>query len=109
MKPAVVLDASALLAALFAETGHELVTSLLGGAEISAVNYSEVLSLQIRMGATNELATANLRVSLGPSSSLFSSVLLVLQPFAPAALPAFFATTASADFSPLSQAGDLPR
>ena len=60
MKPAVVLDASALLAALFAETGHERVTSLLGGAAISAVNYSEVLSRQIRMGAALELATANL-------------------------------------------------
>ena len=39
------------------------------------------------------------RASLGRSSPLFSSVLLVLQPFAPAALPAFSATTASADFS----------
>ncbi len=60
MKPAVVLDASALLTALFAETGHERVTSLLGRAAISAVNYSEVLSRQIRMGASFQLATANL-------------------------------------------------
>ena len=56
MKPAVVLDASALLAALFAETGHERVTSLLGRAAISAVNFTEVISRQIKLGATPEVA-----------------------------------------------------
>ena len=67
MKPEVVLDASALLAALFAETGHELVSSLLGRSAISAVNYTEVIGRQIRQGASQEsaishLAGLNLRV-----------------------------------------------
>ncbi len=60
MKPEVVLDASALLAALFAETGHELVSSLLGRSAISAVNYTEVISRQMRQGASQESATSNL-------------------------------------------------
>ena len=60
MKPEVVLDASALLAALFAEPGHELVSSVLGRAAISAVNYTEVISRQIRQGASQESAISNL-------------------------------------------------
>ena len=39
----VVLDASAVLAVLFKETGAEIVAQVLFGATISAVNYSEVL------------------------------------------------------------------
>ena len=60
MKPEVVLDASALLAALFAEPGHELVSSVLGRSAISAVNYTEVISRQIRQGASQESAISNL-------------------------------------------------
>lgn len=45
-----VLDASALLALLFAEPGHEQVAAHLRGALISAVNLSEVLSRFARDG-----------------------------------------------------------
>ena len=67
MKSAVVLDASALLAALFGETGQEKVFAVIGRAAISAVNYTEVITRQMRLGATRELAVStvsglNLRV-----------------------------------------------
>ena len=39
-----VLDASALLALLLKEPGHEVVAARLSGSLISAVNFSEVLS-----------------------------------------------------------------
>ncbi len=45
-----VLDASALLAFLFRESGHEQVATLLGTACISAVNLSEVLARFVRDG-----------------------------------------------------------
>lgn len=60
MKADSVLDASALLAALFVEPGHEHVAAALGRSVISAVNYSEVISRQIREGASPELAVNNL-------------------------------------------------
>ena len=47
----VVLDASALLAAVFEEAGCERVIPRLADAAISAVNYSEALTKQIRRGA----------------------------------------------------------
>ena len=54
-----VLDASALLAALFRETGHEQVAAALDGeAIISAVNYSEVIGRQMQLGASRELAVS---------------------------------------------------
>jgi ribonuclease VapC len=44
----VVLDASALLALLFGEPGHEAVDAVLNSSCISAVNFAEVLSRVIR-------------------------------------------------------------
>ncbi|MEZ5352648.1 MAG: type II toxin-antitoxin system VapC family toxin [Bryobacteraceae bacterium] len=54
------MDASALLAGLFAERGHERVMEVLERSAISSANYSEVISRQIRMGAKAEAAVANL-------------------------------------------------
>lgn len=48
----VVLDASAILAILNREPGHDVVTQHLEGAVISAVNYSEVLKKAIEVGSS---------------------------------------------------------
>ncbi|MBL8227882.1 MAG: type II toxin-antitoxin system VapC family toxin [Bryobacterales bacterium] len=45
-----VLDASALLATLFDEPGAAVVDAALGHSSMSAVNYSEVIAKQVRMG-----------------------------------------------------------
>ena len=59
IKTGYVLDASALLAVLFMETGHEEVTAALDGETIiSAVNYSEVIARQMRLGASQQLAVS---------------------------------------------------
>ena len=47
-----VLDASAVLALIFAERGHQTVEPLLPVAAIGAVNAAEVLTRLIRLGAT---------------------------------------------------------
>ncbi len=52
-----VLDASAVLALIFAEKGHEAVEPLLPAAAISAVNASEVLAKLLRLGASPADAT----------------------------------------------------
>jgi ribonuclease VapC len=46
----IVLDASALLAMLQGEKGGSKVTSVIAGARISVVNYTEVVSHFIRLG-----------------------------------------------------------
>lgn len=46
-----VLDASALLAVLHREPGENIVTPVLYGATVSAVNYSEVLKRMIERGS----------------------------------------------------------
>jgi PIN domain nuclease of toxin-antitoxin system len=51
LKALVVLDASALVALLQGEKGHEIVAPMLDSAAISAVNYSEVIAREIRRGA----------------------------------------------------------
>lgn len=56
MKVEYLLDASALLAALFSEPGAARVTELLERSALSAVNYTEVVSRQIRRGASPEMA-----------------------------------------------------
>lgn len=48
----VVLDASALLAVLFAEEGSRVVAPVLYGATMSAVNYSEVLKKAVEKGGS---------------------------------------------------------
>lgn len=55
-----VLDASALLAALFAEPGAEAVDTVLADSVISAVNFSEVVAKLIERGVPNEEASASL-------------------------------------------------
>lgn len=60
MKIEYLLDASALLAAFFSEPGGERVAEILEKSAISAVNYSEVISRQIRKGAKAEMAVTNL-------------------------------------------------
>lgn len=45
-----VLDASALLASLFDEPGASVTDAALGQAAMSALNYSEVIAKQVRMG-----------------------------------------------------------
>ena len=58
MRPNCVLDASALLALLFEERGHEQVAPLLDGAAISAVNYLETITKQMQQGADEETAVS---------------------------------------------------
>jgi len=53
--PGVVLDASALLAALNAEPGAETVVAVLADAIISAVNYAEVVSKLVERGVSGEV------------------------------------------------------
>ena len=48
----VVLDASAVVAIMHAETGHEKARRYLEGAIISAVNYSEVLKKAVEAGGS---------------------------------------------------------
>jgi ribonuclease VapC len=48
----VVLDASAILAVLLGERGHEVVVPQIKGSLISAVNYSEVLKKATERGST---------------------------------------------------------
>ena len=54
----VVIDASALLALLFAETGHEIVSEALNHGIMSAVNLAEVASRLFFLGA-DEQTTRN--------------------------------------------------
>jgi ribonuclease VapC len=60
-----VLDASAVLAVLNAETGADIVISVLDDALISTVNYAEVVSKLVERGAPPGLAqTALLTIAL---------------------------------------------
>jgi len=58
-----VLDASAVLAVLFEEPGHETVATLFDGALLSSVNLAEVLSRFARDG----LPLSEVRAALGAS------------------------------------------
>lgn len=61
---AVVLDASAVLALIFGEAGANKVLPMMGGAVISAVNFSEVVSKLADLGAEAQAASAQV-ASLG--------------------------------------------
>jgi ribonuclease VapC len=66
-----VLDASAALALLRTEPGHELVAELLPGSVISALNYSEVVQKLAQLGSdTAEEDTAAL-IALGATAAPF--------------------------------------
>jgi PIN domain nuclease of toxin-antitoxin system len=56
-----ILDSSAVLAALFSEPGADQVMRHLGAAAISVVNYSEVLSKMIERGESPEQAIATVK------------------------------------------------
>lgn len=51
-----VLDASALIASFFEEPGAAVTDAALGEAAMSALNYSEVIAKQVRMGEDPEAA-----------------------------------------------------
>ncbi len=59
----VVLDASAMLAALLDEPGSDIVASVIGDATISAVNVSEVAA-RLARGADDALVKASLDAAL---------------------------------------------
>lgn len=61
---ATVLDASAVLALIFGEAGADKVLPLMGGALISAVNFSEVVAKLADLGADAQAAAAQ-AASLG--------------------------------------------
>lgn len=55
-----VLDASALLASLFEEPGAAVTEAALSEAAMSAVNYSEVIAKQVRLGEDPDAAVRTL-------------------------------------------------
>jgi ribonuclease VapC len=56
-----VLDASALLCVLFGEPGAERVETVLSGAQVSAVNFSEVVAKLVDRGAPDDIIVGDLR------------------------------------------------
>ncbi len=68
----VVLDASALLAFLHEEPGGELVSPVLEGARVSAVNWSEVLQKSLQR-----------RVDVEGMRQEFTDVGVIFEPFTP--------------------------
>lgn len=54
-----VVDSSAVLASLFDEPGAAIADAALAEAVMSALNYSEVIAKQMRMGETRESAIRN--------------------------------------------------
>lgn len=68
-----VLDASAVLALLYREPGHDTVAELLDGAVISTVNWSEVLAKLTQHGVTDH-APAHALLALGAQVLPFGQV-----------------------------------
>lgn len=66
-----VLDASAALALLRTEPGHETVADLLPGSMISALNYSEVVQKLTHLGSTTAEDDAAALIALGATVALF--------------------------------------
>ena len=66
----VLLDASALLAAIFAEPGAQAVEAHIGNARISAVNGAEVIGKLVDRGMSEQAAQA-----------VFDALLLPVEPF----------------------------
>lgn len=60
-----VLDASAVLALIYREPGHEHVAKQLAGAVLSTVNYSEVVQKLAQRGHSAPVDAAGVVVSLG--------------------------------------------
>ncbi len=73
MKPSVVLDASALLAVLKGETGHErVIEAMIQGAALGTVNLGEVVGVFARVGTPAAEVTADI-LRLGLSIEPFTA------------------------------------
>jgi ribonuclease VapC len=68
-----VLDASAALALLRAEHGHEQVAELLPGSVISALNYSEVIQKLTQLGSSTAEDDAAALIALGATVAAFDT------------------------------------
>ena len=84
----VALDASALLAYLFAETGHEAVARVIDACCLSSVNLAEVLSRFARDGHSPELVHHQIAASgieivpfLGEDAALAAALVPLTQSF----------------------------
>lgn len=66
-----VLDASAALALLRTEPGHELVAELLPGSVISTLSYCEVVQKLTQLGSTTAEADAAALIALGAAAAPF--------------------------------------
>jgi PIN domain nuclease of toxin-antitoxin system len=66
-----VLDASAALALLRTEPGHELVAELLPGSVISALNHSEVVRKLGQLGSTTAEEDTAALIALGATAAPF--------------------------------------
>lgn len=69
----VVLDASAVLALLYREPGHEQVTDMLDAAVVSTVNWAEVIQKLVQRGHPVPMAAAEGVRSLGVQVAPFTS------------------------------------
>jgi ribonuclease VapC len=68
-----VLDASAVLALLYREPGHEQVTQVLAGAVISTVNWAEVIAKLDQRGHPDPTAAAEAVRALGVQVLAFTT------------------------------------
>ncbi|SFO49006.1 PIN domain nuclease, a component of toxin-antitoxin system (PIN domain) [Pseudonocardia ammonioxydans] len=68
----VVLDASAILALIYREPGHERVTAALPGATASTVNWAEVVTALVRRGHPDPATAAEAIRALGVDISPFT-------------------------------------
>lgn len=68
-----VIDASAALALLCTEPGHDTVAGLLPGSVISAVNYSEVVQKLAQLGSATAEDDAAALIALGATVAAFDT------------------------------------
>lgn len=74
MKGGVMLDASAVLAAILDEPGADVVEGLIAVAELSAVNAAEVVGKLIDKGVSPEAAEAILETMMVPATPFAAKV-----------------------------------
>lgn len=80
----IALDASALLAFLFRETGHEQVALLMGESCLSTVNLSEVIGRFVRDGYDAQLVLKQISatsIEIVPFSANQAAIAASLQPY----------------------------
>jgi ribonuclease VapC len=68
-----VLDASAILALIYREDGHDQVAAQIRGAVISAVNFSEVVQKLVQNGHPAPAEAAGVVLSLGATVAAFTA------------------------------------